>query len=170
MTERSFFLSFLFLPQFFFPSVTVAYGILFTGHLETMGATAIEFTIIGNGLSIIWSFSGEMLHVFPLLPCTLSSSSPFYPFSSSFFVFLPIGLALKYLVLVLLSSYSSKGASSKLYVYYYIAVVDNGWIRTVFKARNDVCILNIFFYCCILVSIICLVISSGLHGSFGGGV
>lgn len=54
------FLSFSSILQFFFPAVTVAYGILFKGHLEAMGARATEFTIIGNGLSTVWSFSGEM--------------------------------------------------------------------------------------------------------------
>lgn len=42
---------------FCFPSVTVAYGVMFKDHLETMGAGATEFTIIGNGLSTIWSFA-----------------------------------------------------------------------------------------------------------------
>lgn len=46
---------------FFFPAVTVAYGILFKGHLEAMGATATEFTIIGNGLSTVWSFSAVFM-------------------------------------------------------------------------------------------------------------
>lgn len=46
---------------FFFPSVTIAYGVMFKGHLEAMGAGATEFTIIGNGLSTIWSFAAVFM-------------------------------------------------------------------------------------------------------------
>ncbi|XP_045112463.1 monocarboxylate transporter 7-like isoform X3 [Portunus trituberculatus] len=46
---------------FFFPSVTVAYGVMFKSHLEAMGAGATEFTIIGNGLSTIWSFAAVFM-------------------------------------------------------------------------------------------------------------
>lgn len=46
---------------FFFPSVTIAYGVMFKSHLEAMGAGATEFTIIGNGLSTIWSFAAVFM-------------------------------------------------------------------------------------------------------------
>ncbi|KAG0722562.1 Monocarboxylate transporter 12 [Chionoecetes opilio] len=49
------------LQKFFFPSLTVAYGVMFKDHLEAMGARATEFTIIANGLSTIWSFAAVFM-------------------------------------------------------------------------------------------------------------
>ncbi|XP_042218792.1 monocarboxylate transporter 2-like [Homarus americanus] len=42
---------------FFFPAVTMAFGVLFSEKLEIMGAGATAFTLIGNGLSTSWSFT-----------------------------------------------------------------------------------------------------------------
>ncbi|XP_047492371.1 monocarboxylate transporter 9-like [Penaeus chinensis] len=44
------------LTVFFFPAMTVAFGVLFSDRLEEMGAGKTEFTIIGNLLSSVWSF------------------------------------------------------------------------------------------------------------------
>lgn len=44
------------LTLFFFPAMTVAFGVLFSDHLAAMGAGKTEFTIIGNLLSSVWSF------------------------------------------------------------------------------------------------------------------
>lgn len=49
------------LTMFFFPAVTVAFGVLFSDHLEEMGAGATEFTIIGNLLSTVWSFTALLM-------------------------------------------------------------------------------------------------------------
>ncbi|XP_063597209.1 monocarboxylate transporter 2-like [Penaeus indicus] len=47
------------LTVFFFPAMTVAFGVLFSDRLEEMGAGKTEFTIIGNLLSSVWSFVGK---------------------------------------------------------------------------------------------------------------
>ncbi|XP_042872624.1 uncharacterized protein LOC122253520 [Penaeus japonicus] len=44
------------LTVFFFPAMTVAFGVLFRDRLLEMGARATEFTIIANLLSTVWSF------------------------------------------------------------------------------------------------------------------
>lgn len=45
------------LTFFFFPAVTVAFGVMFRDRLVEMGANSTSFTLIGNALSTVWSFT-----------------------------------------------------------------------------------------------------------------
>ncbi|XP_068211503.1 monocarboxylate transporter 2-like [Palaemon carinicauda] len=45
------------LTFFFFPAVTVAFGVMFRDRLLEMGANSTSFTLIGNALSTVWSFT-----------------------------------------------------------------------------------------------------------------
>nr|XP_045606099.1 monocarboxylate transporter 13-like [Procambarus clarkii]XP_045606100.1 monocarboxylate transporter 13-like [Procambarus clarkii]XP_045606101.1 monocarboxylate transporter 13-like [Procambarus clarkii] len=49
------------LSLFFFPAVTVAFGVLFRERLQELGSGATAFTIIANGLSISWSFMALLM-------------------------------------------------------------------------------------------------------------
>nr|XP_053628410.1 monocarboxylate transporter 5-like isoform X2 [Cherax quadricarinatus] len=49
------------LTLFFFPAMTMAFGVLFRERLEQLGARATVFTVIGNGLSTFWSFMALMM-------------------------------------------------------------------------------------------------------------